>query len=148
VEATVEEGGRLEFLPEPIVAATGCDHHVVSTVELAASATLVWREEIVGGRHDEPPGDLATRITIRRSMATIYRQDLAIGPSARAWDSPAVLGANHTTGTVLLVDEERREEATCDGGALMPLAVSGAWLATAVAPAAHILRQRLAALTR
>ena len=36
VHARVARGGRLEWLPEPLIAAAGCDHEVVSTVEVAA----------------------------------------------------------------------------------------------------------------
>jgi urease accessory protein len=143
VEATVAKGGSLCYLPEPTVAAAGCDHLILSTVELAADAQLRWREELVAGRHGEAGGDLTLRTRVRRAGAPLYHQDLAVGPRALQWAGPAVLGGNRAAGSVLLVDGAARLPATVDGGSLMPLAVPGAWLATVVAPAAHELRRTL-----
>jgi len=143
VEAAVAEGGRLCYLPEPTVAAAGCDHLILSTVELAADAQLCWREELVAGRHGEVGGDLTLRTRVRRGGAPLYHQDLAVGPRAAQWAGPAVLGGNRSAGSVLLVDGVPRVPATVDGGSLMALAAPGAWLASAVAPAAHELRHTL-----
>ena len=103
IHATVGAGAVLHWLPEPIVAVAGCDHLATSTVDLAETAVLWWREEVVGGRHGEPAGDLRVATTVRRGGRTLLRHDLAIGPRADGWDGPAVLGAR-ATGTLLVVD--------------------------------------------
>jgi urease accessory protein len=103
VHATVGAGAVLRWLPEPIVAVAGCDHLATSTVDLADTAVLWWREEVVGGRHGEPAGDLRVATTVRRGGRTLLRHDLAIGPAADGWDGPAVLGAR-AGGTLLVVD--------------------------------------------
>ena len=53
VDVVVGEGGSLRWLPEPTVAAGGCDHRARARVVLAAGARLVWREELVRGRFGE-----------------------------------------------------------------------------------------------
>jgi urease accessory protein len=103
IHATVGAGAVLHWLPEPIVAVAGCDHLATSTVDLAETAVLRWREEVVGGRHGEPAGDLRVATTVRRGGRTLLRHDLAIGPRADGWDGPAVLGAR-AGGTLLVVD--------------------------------------------
>ncbi len=147
VRARVAEGGRLAYLPEPVVAAAGCDHRMTTTVELADGAHLLWREELVCGRYGEQCGDMVLRTTVRRERTTVYRQDLAVGPSAPQWAGPAGLAGNRTCGTVVILDGSARRATTVDGGALMPLAVPGAYVATAVAPVAHELRRTLDRLT-
>jgi len=143
VEATVAEGGSLRYLPEPTVAAAGCDHLILSTVELADDARLLWREELLAGRHGEGSGNLTVRTRVRRAGTPLHHQDVTVGPGAPQWSGPAVLAGNRATGSVLLVGDAAREPATVDGGALMALAAPNAWLATAVAPAAHELRRTL-----
>jgi len=104
VHVTVGEGGRMAWLPEPLIAAAGCDHRAESTVELAVGARLVWREELVWGRHGEDGGDIGLDTRVRLGERTLHRHELSVGPWAAAWDSPAVLGRARATGTLLVVD--------------------------------------------
>jgi urease accessory protein len=149
VTATVH--GRLEWLPEPVVAAHRCDHLVQSFVELGPSASLVWREEIVCGRHGEAPGDLLLVTRVRRDGRPLFAQDLAVGPRAPAWAGPAGLGGGRTAGSLLLVEPAWLSAGAPpprvnSGAALMPLAGPGA-VVTAVAPDAHELRRMLEKLS-
>src|SRR5688500_13576061 len=57
VVATVAAGGRLSWLPEPLIAAAGCRHVAAADVTVAEGGRLVWRDEVVCGRHGEEPGD-------------------------------------------------------------------------------------------
>jgi urease accessory protein len=142
VHATVAEGGRLDWLPEPIVAARGCDHRSESRVELHATARLHWREEVVCGRHGEPCGDLTVATAVNRAGAALFRQDLGVGPRAAGWSGPAVLDGARTCGTVVLVGHEWTGPSTVDGGAVMSLA-GGGTVVSVVAPYAHELRRAL-----
>jgi urease accessory protein len=135
VHATVAAGGRLRWLPEPLIAARACDHVSCSTVELDEGASLVWREELVCGRHGEQPGDARLDTTVRYAGGTIMRQEVAVGPRAAGWDGPAVLGGGRATGSLLVVDPawaDKPPEPAVLGpaAALMPL-VGPAALATA-----------------
>jgi urease accessory protein len=111
VVARVARGGRLSWLPEPLIAAADCRHLAVVTVDVAEGGWLCWRDEVVCGRHGERPGDVRTRTTVRYAGRTLYRQDLTIGPAAPGWDGPAVLGSTRASGSVLVVDP-----AWADGG--------------------------------
>jgi urease accessory protein len=82
ISARIAAGGRLAWLPEPLIAASGCAHEAVSTVELAAGAALVWREELVCGRHGEEPGDARLRLAVRLDGRPLHRHEIAVGPGA------------------------------------------------------------------
>ena len=66
----------------------GCRHRAVSTVELAAGAELVWRDEVVCGRHVEDSGDLTLVTAVRLDGAPLFHQELAVGPHAPRVDRP------------------------------------------------------------
>ncbi|MFI5937139.1 urease accessory protein UreD [Actinoplanes sp. NPDC051494] len=134
VHATVASGGTLIWAPEPLIAAAGCDHHAITTVTVADGGTLHWRDDLVCGRHDEPSGDVRTEITIRYAGRTLYRHELAVGPSAPGWAGAAVLGGGRAAGTLVLAGPALPAPRLLDGeAALMPLAGPG-MLASAVGP--------------
>lgn len=137
IHARVAAGGALRWLPEPLIAAKGCDHVSRALVELDGDARLTWREEVVCGRHGEEPGDARLESTVRRDGRTLMRQELAVGPRAPGWAGPSMLGGGRATGTLLMVDPlwtDKPPEAAVlgPGAALMPLAGGPAALATAV----------------
>ncbi|GIF70212.1 urease accessory protein UreD [Asanoa ishikariensis] len=138
ITAKVGTGATLDWLPEPTVAVAGCDHLSRSIVDLADGATLRWREELVAGRHAEPPGDLRLETTVRYAGRTILRHDLAIGPRAKGWH--AMLG--RAAGTLLLVGPEA---ATAEPKIInrMPLANGPAALISATGPDARTVRTAL-----
>ncbi|MEV4622004.1 urease accessory protein UreD [Asanoa sp. NPDC049573] len=144
VTAAVGTGGALAWLPEPTVAVTGCDHLNRSIVDLDDGAELLWREEIVAGRHGEQPGDLRTAATVRYAGRTLLRHDLAVGPRALGWDGPAIIGAR-AAGTLLLVGPAapRNPTTITATAALMPLEHGPAALVTATARDARGLREAL-----
>ncbi|MET7396752.1 urease accessory protein UreD [Dactylosporangium sp. NPDC005572] len=77
--------GTLLWLPEPTIAAAHCRHHTESTVDLAGDAVLVWREEVVRGRHGERGGEVRLSTTVRRDGRPLHRGDVTLE------DNPAVL---------------------------------------------------------
>ncbi|WP_250009379.1 urease accessory protein UreD [Actinoplanes sp. M2I2] len=133
VSATVAAGGSLRWLPEPLIAAAGCDHLAVTRVEVADGGSLLWRDDLVCGRHGEDSGDVRVDTTIRYAGSTLYRHELSVGPSAPGWSGAAVLGGGRASGTVVAVPAALLPAATSGPGdfAVMPLAGPGA-LATAV----------------
>src|SRR5262249_4903070 len=64
VRASVSAGATLQWLPEPTIAAANCHHVSYSTVDADAGATVIWREELIAGRHGESPGRLWQRTTL------------------------------------------------------------------------------------
>ncbi|WP_250036990.1 urease accessory protein UreD [Paractinoplanes maris] len=153
ITATVAPGATLRWLPEPLIAAAGCDHRTITRVEVAETGSLLWRDDLVCGRHHEPSGHVHLDTTIRYAGTTLYRHELSVGPAAPGWSGAAVLGSTppdrpRTTasgpeaavagngraiGTVVAVPATLLPPATSGPGdfAVMPLAGPGA-LATAV----------------
>ncbi|GAA0500109.1 urease accessory protein UreD [Paractinoplanes deccanensis] len=130
IHATVAENARLRWLPEPLIAAAGCDHVTITTVDVARGGHLLWRDDLVCGRHNEDPGDVRTETTIRYAAKTLYRHDLTVGPSAPAWYGPAILGGTRAIGTLVTTAPLPPGPLTGEA-AVMPLAGPG-FLATAV----------------
>jgi urease accessory protein len=133
IHATVATGGTLHWLPEPLIAAAGCDHRAVTSVEAAAGAAVLWRDDLVCGRHAEESGSVRASTTIRYAGRTLYRHDLAVGPVAPGWDGSAVLGEGRALGTLVLAPAEALPAAPAptSTAAVMPLSGPGV-VATAV----------------
>ena len=81
--------GSLRWEPEPTILVAGCDHRTTTTIDLAAGATLEWREVVVLGRHAEPPGSLLQRLHVDRDGVPLLRSELPVGPRWPGADGPA-----------------------------------------------------------
>ncbi|HET9518654.1 MAG TPA: urease accessory protein UreD, partial [Actinoplanes sp.] len=139
VRATVAAGAVLHWQPEPLIAAAGCNHDVFTEVLVAAGGAVAWRDDVVCGRHAEPPGDVRINTVIEYAGRALHRHELHLGPGAPGWAGAAVLGGARALGTVVIINPD-----WVDGGpppawvpaadaAVMPL-TGPAVLATAVAP--------------
>jgi urease accessory protein len=104
INVRVEAGATFVWLPEPTIAAQDCDHDQDVRIQLAAGARMVTREEILLGRHREPPGNFRTTLRMAYAGRPIYHQQLRFGPEAEGWDSAAVAHDNHAVGSILAVD--------------------------------------------
>ena len=104
VDVVVGEGGSLRWLPEPTVAAGGCDHRARARVVLAAGARLVWREELVRGRFGEEGGSVSSRLSVDYVGRPLVRHQVDVGRDHRPWAAPSVGGDARCTGSVLVVD--------------------------------------------
>jgi urease accessory protein len=149
VRLTVGEHAHLRWLPQPLISAAGSNLHQTYTVELAATARLVLREEQLLGRADEEPGHLVSRILVHRAGRPLLDQHTAYGAPEPGWDGPAVLNGHRAVGQLLIVGprlDVRRDpvllgEGAKDGCAVLaPLAGGPALLATAIAPTTSTLR--------
>jgi urease accessory protein len=130
VRAEVGTGGRLVFAPEPSIAAAGCDHRASASVVLDEGAELVWREEIVLGRHGERPGRYVSRFDVTSCGLPLLRHELRVDADA---PSAAVLGSARAVGTVLLAGKDLTAEPYATAGlSVLPLARAGV-LVTALA---------------
>ncbi|WP_433605494.1 urease accessory protein UreD [Dactylosporangium sp. CA-139114] len=150
IRASIAAGGTLHWLPEQTIAGTGCRHTTTASVDVAEGAAVLWRDELVCGRHGEQPGDVTTITSVTYGGRPLLRQRLDVGPGADGWAGPAVLGGAKATGSLLRVDPDAAPEAPLVLGPTavrMPLA-GPAWLTTATAPDAHTLRRYLTEATR
>jgi urease accessory protein len=151
VSIDVGAGGRLEYLPEPVVVSAGARHATVITVTLAEGASLLLRDEVLLGRHGEDGG--AARSVLRADYAgrPLLRQALEVGGADDASLGPAVLAAHRAVGNLLQVDPATDPDLrplrvpvarASPQVAVMPLAGPGI-LVTALANDAVTLRRRL-----
>lgn len=105
ITATVGRGATLRWLPDPLVLATGCDHRATVTLSLAATASLLWRDEVVLGRSGEASGSVLQRLRVDRAGEPLLRNDLALGPAWPGANGPAGGGEHSVVGTLLVVDQ-------------------------------------------
>jgi len=123
VRARVGAGGSLRWHPQPTVVARRCRHEVLARLELEAGACVEWWEELVLGRHGEPPGSVAARLDVDHDGAALLRHSIALGPDHPSWTSPAVTGGARAYGSLLVVGAAAAREAVVLGptAALLPL---------------------------
>lgn len=101
VHARVGRWATLRYRPEPLIAAAACRHRTTARLELALHASVEWREELVAGRHGEPPGSCWTRLVADIDGRPLLRHELRMGPDAPGWDGPAGLAGAGAVGMVL-----------------------------------------------
>jgi urease accessory protein len=145
VTARVGGGAALWYLPEQLVAGAGCRHEAVSTVELEEGAALVWRDELVCGRHAEAPGAASVSLHATYAGRALLRQCLTVGPGTPGWSGAGVLGDARATGSLLHIDAtcpHRQPQVIAGTAVRVPLAGPGC-LITATAADTHRLRDYL-----
>ena len=159
VTATVAAGGRLEYLPEPVVVADGARHATNITVSVAEGGSLILRDEL----HPWPPRRARRRVprlpARRLRRPALLRQALDVSGSDAVTGGPAILSGHRAVGTLLQVglapDAASMPHASPGHGgpppggggpwvAVMPLATAPATLVTVLANDAVTLRKSLA----
>jgi urease accessory protein len=150
VSVSVAAGGRLEYLPEPVVVSKGARHATLVSVTLAAGASLVLRDELLLGRHGEVGGAARTVLRVDYAGQPLLRQSVEVSGSDPVALGPAVLSGHRAVGSLLLAGGAAAYGGgvECDASgatpvrAVMPLAGPGV-LVTALADDAVALRRRL-----
>jgi urease accessory protein len=152
VRAHVGAGGTLRWMPEPVVAARGCDHRMQATVDVDGGGGLIWWEELVLGRDGEASGSVTSRVHVDVDGRPLLRSELALGPAHRSAATPAVAGTAGAAGSVLMVHPDWTTHgpvaptAAEDRAAVLVLDGPGAQV-VALADHARALRQTLEAAT-
>jgi urease accessory protein len=142
-DISVGPGGRLEYLPEPVIVADGARHRVDLRVTLARDATLLLREETVLGRHGERGGSCVTRLRVDVCGSPLLRQEVMVSGTDEMSLGPAVLAGRRAIGSMLIVGPGARPRSSpADGVAVMALG-DHTDLVTALARDAMTLRQML-----
>lgn len=104
VHLTVAEHASLHWLPQPLISAERSNLRQSCAIDLAATARLVLREEVVLGRAGESPGRLTTRLTVNRDGRPLLDQQTRYGSEAPGWDGPAIMAGHRAIGQILIVD--------------------------------------------
>ena len=151
VDLRAAAGASVDWRPEPVIVTAGARHVQSSSLCLASTACVDWTDVVVLGRHGEDPGDAELRLDgvvtgEDGASRPLLRHSLTVGPGARGWAGPAVLGDNRAVGLRLCAGADLRPPRNrCgEGWAWMRLDGPG-WLLTAVAPDLPGLLGRMAA---
>ncbi len=104
----VGEGASLRWRPEPTVVVRHADHRLTTLISLAPDADLVWCDEIVLGRTDEPGGSLVHRLRVERDGRPLLCTEVALGPAWPTSAGPAGTGGAHVVASTLLVGAAAR----------------------------------------
>ncbi len=148
LDLTVGAEAELEWLPEPVIAASGSELRLWTRIRLDRTARLLLREEQVLGRHGEPPGRLAARLTVRRGDRLVLDQSTDLGGTAGGapgWDGPAVLADHRALGQLLSTGPlPPWPDLPCGVEAALFALGDGLTLLSALAPDALVLRTALA----
>jgi urease accessory protein len=126
-----EVRGSLRWEPAPTILVTGCDHRVTTTIDLAEGADLVWREEVVLGRHDESTGSLLQRLHVDRGGTPLLRTELPVGPRWPGAEGPTGTDGARVVSSLLVVGLDEPALPAGVEGAVLRLA-DDAWLVTAL----------------
>lgn len=121
--------GALRWEPEPMILVAGCDHRTTTTIDLAAGATLAWREVVVLGRHEEATGSLLQRLHVDRAGTPLLRTELPVGPRWIGAEGPAGTDGSIVVTSLLVVGLGEPVLSHGDDGAAFQLA-DDAWLVT------------------
>ncbi len=152
VRAKVGEHAVLRWLPEQLVPVRGCRHVLRTDVQLAATASVVWREEVILGRSRgaEGPGELDAELRIVRAGAPLLHQQLSLdGSGAATHGAASLLAGARAVGSLLVAGPDAPEhfaQAAEAGlrGAVLELEAGGR-LASATSDSAVTLRKWLEA---
>jgi urease accessory protein len=121
VTITVGAGGRLEYLPEPVVVTAGARHATLVSVTLAAGASLLLRDELLLGRHGEDGGTARSVLRADYDGRPLLRHSVEVRGSDAVSRGPALLAGHRGFGTLL------RAGHTDVAGAAAEGAVSSGW---------------------
>jgi urease accessory protein len=80
----VDEGATLVWDLAPTVSVVGSDHHSVTMITAAATATVHFSESIWLGRHDEPSGHLSVRQRVVVGGVAVLDHHSQFGPGLLA----------------------------------------------------------------
>jgi urease accessory protein len=131
VLAVLEDRAHLTLMPEPGIAGEGANHRSSLNVDVAPSARLYVRDEVILGRSGERPGTWWSDRAISVGGRPLLVSEIGLGPDAPLWAMPNVLGGARAQSSLVLVHREltgvSAETAECNGavGARLPLAGPG-----------------------
>lgn len=107
---TVEEGGYLEFMPDPVIPHSGSRFITDTRIILHPTATLLYSEILMSGRKYHQP-DRGFRFDVYSSRIEAFRPDgsplfcerYVLEPKSQPLDAVGVMGPFDVTGTAILL---------------------------------------------
>ncbi len=100
VRIILQRGATLIWHCAPFVVSEGADVQRTTTVEIAETARLLLREQLVLGRSGERPGLVRSALRIRDHHRSLLAEDLDLGPHST---TGGLLGANRVIESVIAI---------------------------------------------
>lgn len=127
VDLWVGAGARLRYAPEPLVIASGAEHQLELTADVAGSGRALLVETIVFSSGPGPLGRYLSRWRVRYNGVPLLSSDLDVGSGAPlGWDGPAVIGEARVIVSALFVNGAGVIAGGSGGSMALPRAVEGA----------------------
>lgn len=104
-ELDLGEGSSLRMRPNPAILVRGCDHRATARIRLAHGTTLLWRDELVLGRHAEPGGSVHQRLDLELDGEPLLRTETAIGERWPGSLGPGGVGPARAVGSMVVVGQ-------------------------------------------
>ncbi|SDK64166.1 urease accessory protein [Actinopolyspora mzabensis] len=142
IDIDVEDGGTVEYLPEPTVVTSRAEHRAELSVRLADSARACFRETLVLGRSGEEPGGLVSSTSLERGGIPLLRHTFEPGRQRLRASHTHLGGARVLANEVVVWDRDPEPRSEADW-ALQPLAGGGS-LTTVLTADTVTARRRLA----
>jgi urease accessory protein len=101
VIAELDEGARLQWLPEPTVVCDGAELHATFRLTLAEGAAAMVREQVQLGRHGQRGGRYRGVLAADYAGAALVRHTTLLDGADPALTGPAGTGGQRLVGTVL-----------------------------------------------
>lgn len=102
----VGTGASLDWQPEPLVLASGSDHRARTLIRASEGAAVIWREEVVLGRHGEGPGSLLQHVRVEVGAVPALCTEAGLGPRRPGWDGPCGVGRARCLGSLLVLGHD------------------------------------------
>ena len=129
IRGRVAAGAVLDWRPEPLISVGGSDHRIDTRLDVAATAQLVWLDEIVLGRHGEQPGRVTSRLRVSVDDEVALDHEIVAGSGAlrgagangsfRVLASAVVLGQPQPSRSPIITPTCRAAALACAGRATL-----------------------------
>lgn len=140
---SIGAGAELVAAPAPVVVCAGSRLHLDVRLRLAATATASWRELVVLGRSDEPPGEVSLGWDVERAGRPVLRQRVDL---TQAWllGWAGMLAGRRVLATTLLSGPSVRAVTTVLDPTAVAQQVDGSTLlCTVLDTSAHAAERRM-----
>ena len=102
----VGAGATLDWQPEPLVLARASNHRGRTLISASEGAAVIWRDEVVLGRHGEESGSLLQRLRVEVDARPVLCTEVGLGPLWAGWDGPCGVGPARCVGSLLVLGRD------------------------------------------
>lgn len=144
VQVRLDDAATLDAWPEPIVSVQGSHHTLEVTLDVGADTSLRWVDEVVLGRHGEPPGTVVLRQRLTQCGEVRVMSEMHLGQGA-AGGSFGGHGPFRVVATAVGSFDGPSAVEVCDAGRAVRCDLGGGWATWSAVGHGHATVRRLLA---